>query len=101
MKKNILGEESEKAPLLKGNQLEQGTKVSGYSTAGPFHCGDCLHRIGGYESDLPFCIHPVVIKDSKLRSLRTEYEGQKCVEIDMEHGCCAYVRQKENKKDKY
>lgn len=97
MKKNILGEESEKAPLeLKGNQLEQGTKISGYSTNGPFHCEDCLHRIGGYESDLPFCIHPAVLKDPKLKKLRTVYEDTNCVEIDMEQGCCKFVRQKEN-----
>jgi len=97
MKKNILGEESEKAPLvLKGTQKEQGTKVSGYATDGPYHCEDCLHRIGGYESELPFCIHPAVLKDPKLVSLRTEYDGEKCVEIDMEHGCCRFVRQKKD-----
>jgi hypothetical protein len=84
---------------LTGDQKEQGTPVSGYSTAGPFHCEDCKHRIGGYNSDLPFCIHPVVLSDPKLKSLRTEYNGRKAVEIDMEHGCCAYVRQKENKED--
>ena len=100
MKKNTLGGEGlQDSPKLKGNLAEQGTPVSGYSEEGPFHCHDCLHRIGGYESDLPFCIHPMVLKDPKLKSKRTEYDGQKCVEINMEHGCCKFVRQ-EHEEDK-
>jgi broad specificity phosphatase PhoE len=52
-----------------------GTKLSGYSIQGPFHCEDCIHREGNN------CIHPVVLADP-------EFENP----IDLEHGCCTYVR---------
>lgn len=78
---------------LTGDQKEQGTAVSGYAETGPYHCEDCVHRIGGVESDLPFCIHPVVISDPKLKKFITKYEGETAVHIDMERGCCRYVRQ--------
>lgn len=91
MASNPLGKEPKYK--LTGNKKEQGTPVSGYEEKGPYHCEDCIHRIGGAKSDLPFCIHPVVLSDPKMKKWRTQYEGQNAVKINMERGCCAYVNQ--------
>lgn len=95
MAANLLGKEPKYK--LTGDQKEQGTPVSGYEEKGAYHCEDCIHRIGGSESDLPFCIHPVVLADPKLKKWRTTYDGKSAVHIDMEHGCCKYVNQKDHK----
>lgn len=93
MASNLLGKEDK--PKLVGDKKEQGTPVSGYEEKGPYHCEDCIHRIGGSGSDLPFCIHPVVLSDPKLKKFKTKYENQDAIHIDMDHGCCAYVNQKD------
>lgn len=93
MLKNPLGKESSKNPEYTGRFKETGTPTSGYSDRGPFRCEDCIHRIGGQKSDLPFCVHPAVLKDSELKKSRIVYKQQKAVEIDMERGCCRFVNQ--------
>lgn len=97
MAKNLLSGEGVKS--LPSKYKEEGTEVSGYATNGPYHCEDCIHRIGGLKSDLPFCIHPKVLEDPKLKKLRTIYDGTNAVEIDMEHGCCRFVKQQKDHKD--
>jgi len=92
MPKNILGSKSSEYKLTP-DQKEQGTSLSGYEEKGPYHCEDCIHRIGGLESDLPFCIHPIVLIDPKLKKKRIKYQGQNAVEVNMERGCCKFVKQ--------
>lgn len=64
--------------------LEQGTKLSGFSSAGPFHCEDCIHLKGN------ICVHPIVALDPELKN-RKKKGG---IEIlDDEKECCRYVSQ--------
>lgn len=63
--------------------LEQGTALSGYEAHGPYHCSDCRHLEG------TLCIHPIVILDPALKSMRKGHG----VEVDAEHGCCRYISQ--------
>lgn len=84
---------SEDRPKLTRDQREQGSPVSGYEEHGPYHCEDCIHRVGGKDSDLPFCLHPYVLLDPKMRKRRTTFEDQQVVQISMERGCCKFVNQ--------
>lgn len=59
-----------------------GSKLSGYSEEGKFDCEDCVHR------DEDFCTHPVVLADPELDDRKSD----RGVQIDLEHGCCTYVR---------
>jgi hypothetical protein len=68
---------------------ELGTPESGYSEDGPFHCSDCVHKI---KFDEPFCTHPKVIGDSELQERLVQIDGRPVVKINMERGCCRYVR---------
>ena len=78
------------APRLGSVYDEQGTPESGYSDAGPFHCEDCIHKTA---MDEPFCVHPKVIGDTLLQDRLVQINGRPVVKIDMESGCCRYVRQ--------
>jgi hypothetical protein len=64
---------------------EEGTAVSGYSENGPYHCADCRHLTG-----VDLCEHPAVLADPALKARRTK-DG--LVRVNVERGCCAYVRQ--------
>lgn len=65
---------------------ELGTKLSGFSSGGPFHCADCIHREGNY------CVHPTVVSDPALED-RVEEEGVRLYNINSE--CCRFVRPSE------
>lgn len=70
---------------------EEGTSISGYSEHGPYHCEDCVHLING-----SVCGHPAVINDPAVRK-RRDRDGRPFVNI--ERGCCKYVRQNANHTD--
>ena len=81
-------------PKLTLDQQEQGTPLAHYEERGPYHCEDCVHKV---HPNVPICIHPMVIADPKMKdkvcwtdSPTTENKG---VFIDLEKGCCGYVRQ--------
>lgn len=77
-------------PRLGSIYDETGTPVSGYEEHGPYHCEDCIHKTA---KDEPFCIHPQVIGDPELQNRLVQINGRPVVKIDMEHGCCKFVRQ--------
>lgn len=77
-------------PRLTSIYAPSGTAASEYGTNGPYHCKDCIHKTA---SDEPFCIHPAVVGDDQLQDHMTMINGRPVVKIDMEHGCCRYVRQ--------
>ena len=76
MKKNILGEGSEKAPQW------FGTKVSGYTEV-PIEkrCGTCEYIVNG-----KLCRQKIVLTDKKVKTDKSS--GLKLV--DAENGCCAF-----------
>ena len=69
---------------------ETGTPVAHYEELGPYSCKDCVHKTA---KDEPFCIHPKVIGDPEMQHRLVQIDGRPVVKINMEHGCCAYVRQ--------
>lgn len=69
---------------------EQGTPDSGYEEHGPYHCEDCIHKTA---PDQPYCIHPKVIKDRKLKEKVATIGGKTVVQINLERGCCRFVNQ--------
>ena len=85
----IPGTEALGQPRLGSILDETGTPCSGYATGGPYHCEDCIHKT---KSDEPFCIHPKVVGDELLQDKLVLIDGRPVVKIDMEHGCCRYVR---------
>jgi hypothetical protein len=68
------------------------TKLSGYASTGPYHCGDCIYlRKSGAESFKDAdgkgrCHHPVVIADSEVKK-----DENLIPIINIEHGCCEFV----------
>lgn len=62
---------------------------SGYSKQGPFHCSDCIHKPGPNE---PFCNHPLVTSDPDLQDRLVNLNGQNLIQIDLEKGCCRFVK---------
>ena len=85
----IPGTEALGQPRLGSIYDETGTPASAYEAHGPYHCGDCLHKT---KKDEPFCVHPKVVGDPDLQSQMVTIDGRPAVKIDMEHGCCRYVR---------
>lgn len=77
-------------PRLGSIYDETGTPESGYEEHGPYHCEDCIHKI---EHDSPYCIHPEVIADTRLQDRLVMIDGRPTIKIDLERGCCKYVRQ--------
>ncbi len=71
---------------------EQGTPISGYEELGPYHCGDCIHRLNP-KSDL--CIHPIVAADPYLKdrlvTISDESDYRQAIKVNLETGCCGYV----------
>ena len=86
----ILGLGALGQPLIGSVYDETGTPDSGYAISGPYHCEDCIHKTA---MDEPFCVHPKVIGDRLLQDQLVQINGRPVVKIDMEHGCCRYVRQ--------
>ena len=74
----------------------QGTADSSYEERGPYHCEDCVHKTA---MDEPFCIHPEVISDKALKSRLVKIDGKSAVKINMEHGCCKFVKQEKHEED--
>lgn len=72
---------------------ELGTNRSGYSDEGPFHCADCIHKTA---PDRPYCTHPKVLSDPELKDRVIKVGGRKVVQIDLQRGCCGYVKPKED-----
>lgn len=75
---------------------EQGTEVSGYEEQGPYHCEDCVHKTA---MDEPFCIHPVVIVDPKMKNRLKKISGRTVAKVNLERGCCKYVKQEAHGED--
>jgi hypothetical protein len=69
---------------------ETGTPASGYEEHGPYHCEDCIHKIA---HDSPYCIHPAVVGDPELQHRLVMIDERPTIKIDLERGCCSYVRQ--------
>ena len=70
-----------------------GTKLSGYSESGPFHCGDCGYLKGLKDGNVfkdkdgqGRCNQPVVIADSEVKK---DESGRPIVNIEI--GCCEFV----------
>lgn len=83
---------------LDSKYKESGTALSGYEERGKYHCEDCIHRLNP-KSDL--CIHPVVVIDPEMRSRLVTIENSpdtfnKAITINLEKGCCKYVKQFKN-----
>jgi hypothetical protein len=65
-----------------GQLWPDSTRLSGYGTNGPYHCGMCKYFDGGY------CNHPVVVADPQV-----EKDGGRAV-VDAKRGCCEFVEPK-------
>jgi hypothetical protein len=85
----IPGLEALGQPRLGSIYDEVGTPDSGYAEGGPYHCEDCVHKTSARD---PFCIHPKVIGDHELQPRLVSIDGRPAVRINLEHGCCRYVR---------
>lgn len=77
----------------KYSEAASGTNVSGYAEDGPYHCKDCIHKPA---PDKPYCTHSTVISDPLLKDRLVKISGVKVIRINLEHGCCEYVRPKED-----
>jgi hypothetical protein len=69
---------------------ETGTPVAHYEELGPYSCKNCVHKI---SMDSPYCIHPKVLGDPEMQSRLVLIDGRPTAKINMDYGCCAYVRQ--------
>ncbi len=69
--------------LLKnvGPLWPESTKLSGYGTKGPYHCGHCRYLEGADN-----CSHPVVNADPQVKK---DAAGNPLVDAD--RGCCEFV----------
>lgn len=77
-------------PMMGSVFDETGTPEAHYAESGPYSCCKCVHKT---KIDEPFCIHPKVVGDHDLQSRLVFIDGRPTIKIDMEHGCCSYVRQ--------
>ena len=68
---------------------ESGTPQSGYAEDGPYHCKDCIHKPSKTAS---YCNHPKIVNDPKNE--KRKVPGKSLIQIDLEKGCCKYVRPK-------
>ena len=75
---------------------ETGTPVAHYEELGPYSCKNCIHKV---SMDSPYCIHPKVLGDPEMQSRLVLIDGRPTAKINMESGCCAYVRQAEKPDD--
>jgi hypothetical protein len=75
---------------------EQGTPASGYEENGPYHCDNCIHKTA---PDEPYCNHPEVVADKKLKDRLVNIDGHNVVKINMERGCCKFVNQSKEGND--
>ena len=70
-----------------------GDPLTGYETRGPYSCGSCQHRLNA-KSDL--CIHPLLVSNPYLKEQLVQIENNpeypQGIRVDLEHGCCEYVR---------
>lgn len=76
-------------PRIGSIYAETGTCASGYDDKGPYHCDDCIHKIA---HDSPYCVHPEVVGDPELQDKLVMIDERPTVKIDLEHGCCSFVR---------
>lgn len=69
-----------------------GTKQSGFTGGGPFHCGNCIHKVMAGETAV--CKHPEVMSDPELVHLK---QADGTIKVDA-NDCCNFVRppKKEN-----
>lgn len=58
-----------------------GTKVAEYSEDGPFHCEDCVYRDGDK------CFEEHMMRDGEVK-----HDDKGWAIINIEKGCCRYVR---------
>ena len=82
---------------LRANYKEAatGTLIGGYAEQGPYHCKDCIHKTA---ADKPYCTHPKIVGSPQLKDKLVKIGGKKVVHINLEHGCCEYVKPEEDKK---
>jgi hypothetical protein len=83
-------------PRLGSIYDETGTSYSHYEEKGPYSCLRCVHKTA---MDEPFCVHPKVVGDDQLQARLVHMNGRPVVKIDLEHGCCGYVRQEDDPTD--
>ena len=72
------------------DMAETGDPLTGYEEKGPYHCEDCVHRLS-MKSDV--CIHPMIKASPKLAHRRVIKDGKVTgVHINLERGCCKFVK---------
>jgi hypothetical protein len=76
-------------PALTSIYDPTGTAESEYGEAGPYSCRCCVHKTA---ADEPFCVHPKVIGDPQLQDRLTMINNRPTIKIDLNCGCCRYVR---------
>jgi hypothetical protein len=71
---------------------ETGTPQAHYAEDGPYNCRMCIHKTA---KDEPFCIHPEVVGDPDLQDRLVQIDARPAIKINMDRGCCGYVRGRE------
>lgn len=74
-----------------------GTPEGGYDTHGPYSCKDCIHKT---SVNKPYCIHPEILNSAQLKDKIVKIGGRRAVPIDLEHGCCEYVKLSKDEENK-
>jgi len=84
---------------LKANYSEApiGTLEGGYDERGPFHCADCIHKTAPSQ---PYCIHSEILSSVQMKDRAMKVHGQRVVQINLQKGCCEYVKPVEEKESK-
>lgn len=79
--------------------MEQGDPLTGYEENGPYHCEDCVHRLSKTSN---VCVHPMIKANPKLANRRVVENGKVIgVKVNLEIGCCSYVKQPEGHGQEY
>lgn len=84
---------------LKVNYSEApaGTPEGEYAEDGPYHCADCIHKP---SPNKPYCLHPEILNSAQFKDKIVKVGGRRVAPINLEHGCCEYVKPKEDEDSK-
>lgn len=87
----------DEALKAKYEEAASGTPIGGYAEDGPYHCKECIHKPA---PDKPYCTHSVIINSPQMKDRLVKIGGKRVAHINLEHGCCEYVKPKEDKTER-
>ena len=75
------------------NEAPTGTLEGGYAEEGPYHCRECVHKPA---PERPYCLHPHIVNSAQMKERVVKIGGKRMAKIDLEKGCCEYVKPHED-----